>query len=374
MADAPLARLYAEHTGKVSDKWSSYLREYDALFSPRRKQAVRLLEIGVQNGGSLEIWAKYFAAAPILLGCDIDPKCAELAYDDPRIALVVGDATSPETAARISELCPVLDIVIDDGSHASRHIVQAFMRYFPRLADGGIYVVEDLHCSYWDRFGGGLFDPYSSIAFFKRLVDVVNHEHWGVERESADVLAGILARHGCAEDAASLAGVHSVEFVNSMCIVRKAAAADNALGRQIVGGRLETVIPGRKLLHEKPYGPVLDQGGNPWSNRRLPPDEALAQIEEMLTAARDQVAELDGRNADLDAQGGAMRLRIGQLEREKAALESDLGAMRQKLNFMNRRTAELLAELATVRGSTSWRLTAPLRAVFSGMRALFGRS
>jgi len=44
-------------TGKVSDKWDSYLPIYDRLFGPRKDDAIGLLEIGVQNGGSLEIWS-----------------------------------------------------------------------------------------------------------------------------------------------------------------------------------------------------------------------------------------------------------------------------------------------------------------------------
>ena len=55
-----LFELYREHQGKVSDKWSIYLSEYDRLFSSYRDRPVRMLEIGIQNGGSLEIWSKYF--------------------------------------------------------------------------------------------------------------------------------------------------------------------------------------------------------------------------------------------------------------------------------------------------------------------------
>ncbi|HEX9872458.1 MAG TPA: hypothetical protein VGC99_28455, partial [Candidatus Tectomicrobia bacterium] len=47
-----LEQLYAEHSGKVSDKWSSYLTEYGRIFADYRHKPIRLLEIGVQNGGS----------------------------------------------------------------------------------------------------------------------------------------------------------------------------------------------------------------------------------------------------------------------------------------------------------------------------------
>ena len=84
-----LANFFAEHNGKVSDKWSIYIAEYDRLFYTYRNLPICLLEIGVQNGGSLEIWGKFFTNATKLIGCDISPGCAQLEFDDPRIAIVV---------------------------------------------------------------------------------------------------------------------------------------------------------------------------------------------------------------------------------------------------------------------------------------------
>ena len=67
-----LLQLYEEHQGKVSDKWNLYLSEYDRLFSSYRDQPIRLLEIGVQNGGSLDIWPRYFINGEKFVGCDFD--------------------------------------------------------------------------------------------------------------------------------------------------------------------------------------------------------------------------------------------------------------------------------------------------------------
>jgi len=96
-----IQQLYGEHDGKVSDKWSLYLVEYDRLFAPFRERPVRLLEIGIQNGGSLEHWGKYFRHAEKIVGCDLNPDCGRLQYDDPRIALVVADANTDEAQQQI---------------------------------------------------------------------------------------------------------------------------------------------------------------------------------------------------------------------------------------------------------------------------------
>ena len=46
------------------------------------------------------------------------------------------------------------DIIIDDGSHHSDDIIQAFRSLFDKLRPGGVYSVEDLHASYWESLGG----------------------------------------------------------------------------------------------------------------------------------------------------------------------------------------------------------------------------
>ena len=50
-----LREVHSEQQGKVSDKWARYLDIYEAAFANFRDLPVRVLEIGVQNGGSLEV-------------------------------------------------------------------------------------------------------------------------------------------------------------------------------------------------------------------------------------------------------------------------------------------------------------------------------
>ncbi len=261
MTAKSLKRLYEDHTGKVSDKWSIYLPEYDRAFREYRDEPISLLEIGVQNGGSLEIWSTYFPNARALVGCDINPDCAKLAFDDPRIAVVVGDANSDGAEAAVLARAPAFDVIIDDGSHRSGDIERSFARYFPRLNNGGIFVAEDMHCSYWKEFEGGLFDPFSSIAFFKRLADVISHEHWGVEKPATDVMRGFFAKYDFEMTEQGLSHVHSVEFVNSMCFVRKEKAERNTLGTRFIAGAVEGVMPGHLGLHSSRSYP-LDQSRN----------------------------------------------------------------------------------------------------------------
>ena len=52
---------FKQHKGKVSIKYDSYLKLYDQIFQQHYDCQINLLEIGVQNGGSLEIYTSLFA-------------------------------------------------------------------------------------------------------------------------------------------------------------------------------------------------------------------------------------------------------------------------------------------------------------------------
>jgi hypothetical protein len=228
----------------VSDKWSSYVTKYDELFSPYKEMPIRLFEIGIQNGGSLEIWGKYFQSAELILGCDINPSCAGLSYDNSRIKLIIGDITEKVTLQKVNCFSNEIDIVIDDGSHKSGDIINTFSTVFPLVSSQGIYVIEDLHCSYWRQFNGGLCCPQSSISFFKSLIDILNYEHWGLDKTRRSHLEQFNIPADLSEKV--LSQVHSVEFVNSMCIIKKKPEIYNAIGLRRVVGQKELVSP---VLH-----------------------------------------------------------------------------------------------------------------------------
>ena len=78
MNERRIDTLHRNKTGKVSDKWSSCLPVYERSFERFRRSPVRLLEVGIQNGGSLEIYQAYLPEGSLIVGCDINPKCQTL--------------------------------------------------------------------------------------------------------------------------------------------------------------------------------------------------------------------------------------------------------------------------------------------------------
>lgn len=165
-----------------TDKWGAhwYARHYQRHFAHLRRKRLRLLEIGIGGyaeprlgGKSLRMWKAYFPNASIV-GLDIASKSH---HDESRIKTVMGSQDDAELLRRLSESEGPFDIVIDDGSHQSAHVIASFLALFPLLAEHGIYVVEDTQTSYWQEFGGAPADDPAaptSMNFLKGLADALN--------------------------------------------------------------------------------------------------------------------------------------------------------------------------------------------------------
>jgi len=232
-----VSAIHHRKSGKLSDKWESYLRYYDALFLPRQDRDISLLEIGVQNGGSLETWAEYFANAKKIVGCDVDPRCGSLTYDDERISVVIGDVREAATFQKIQSLSQTFDIIIDDGSHMPKDIIKAFVDYFPIVKPGGTFIIEDCCTLYWDQYDGGLLSETTPYALFKKLIDVLNFEFWQNECSIETYLRSFFPKKSTPEFI--LQGwIESIEFRNSVITVTKAASPTHQkLGDRTVTGR-----------------------------------------------------------------------------------------------------------------------------------------
>ncbi|RYH66500.1 MAG: hypothetical protein EON54_04835, partial [Alcaligenaceae bacterium] len=347
MTELSLRDLYLQHQGKVSDKWSLYLDSYNELFSAYRAERIRLLEIGVQNGGSLEIWAKYFSHAELLVGVDIDEACRALKYDDPRIKLLIGDANTVATQREIIGHSAEFDILLDDGSHTSRDIVVSFARYFPYLKDGGLYVAEDLHCSYWEAFNGGLFHPSSSISFFKRLADVLNFEHWGIPGQREAVLRTFAEEYGYSLDGLQLERIYSVEFRNSLCIIRKRPAEEVSLGPRVVAGTEAMVNEASAALNGLSMSEAYraEEAGNEWSDLQRLPEAELATLRIDHSALQTAHARQSAAHSTLQARLLAQQREHSRQSAARSILQAELQALQEEHSRQSAARSILQAEL-----------------------------
>ena len=105
----------------------TYLDIYEKFFKHKREAVKNFVEIGVLNGASLRTWKDYFPNANIF-GIDIDPECKNLEED--RIKIFIGDQNDDDFLKTIKTEIPQIDILIDDGSHITRHQIKTFNYLF----------------------------------------------------------------------------------------------------------------------------------------------------------------------------------------------------------------------------------------------------
>src|SRR3954452_14286502 len=164
-----------KRTGRVLDKWIHYFPAYAEHFERFRGREVRILEIGVYRGGSLDMWRWYFGPQALSVGVDIDERAREVSAPDHLVE--IGDQTDPDFLRSLSEKYGPFDIVIDDGGHEMDQQIVTAETLFPLLADGGILLTEDTHTSYWEGYQGGVGRAGTFIEWCKGKVDDINGYH-----------------------------------------------------------------------------------------------------------------------------------------------------------------------------------------------------
>ena len=123
------------------------------------------------------MWKKYFPFGRIY-SIDIYDKSK---LQENRIKIFKGSQIDQIFLGKITKKIKTLDIIIDDGSHLNEHVITSFKILFPKLKDGGIYVIEDTQTSYWEDFGGNSNDLTNSntmMNFFKSLTDSLNNKEF----------------------------------------------------------------------------------------------------------------------------------------------------------------------------------------------------
>jgi len=172
--DGDLLPIFSGQRGKIVHKWHHYIPLYDKYFSRFRGTKVKMLEIGVADGGSLAMWRKYFGDDAIIYGIDINPACANSNGIDGQVR--IGSQDDKRFIENVVKEMGGVDIVLDDGSHIMHHIKSSLATLFPHLSIGGIYFIEDLHTCYWPTHGGGY---NSKENFFHVVGELINDmHHW----------------------------------------------------------------------------------------------------------------------------------------------------------------------------------------------------
>lgn len=173
--ETDLEKYFRNNNSRLIHKWNHYFDIYDRHFHRYRNKEIVILEIGVSQGGSLQMWKEYFGDKAKIYGIDVDPRCKDL--EEENIKIFIGSQSNRKFLRQVKESIPKIDILIDDGGHTMKQQIVSYEELFDHLKDDGTYLCEDLHTSYWLKWGGGYKRRRTFIEYSKNFIDSLNAFH-----------------------------------------------------------------------------------------------------------------------------------------------------------------------------------------------------
>jgi hypothetical protein len=194
-----------------------------------------MIEIGIDQGGSLEMWNNYFDGECTIIGIDINDKShiqnkfRENGINN--IYCLKGDQGNPQFwDSFINEYGDKgIDIILDDGGHTMQQQKLTFSKLIDVISINGLFMCEDLCTSYWPSYGGGVtanwkpFDNYSTqsmMMILKSLIDDIN----------MNAINHKLSNCGPADQ--KYPYIASIHFYNGICCIEKSPYRENLAVRK----------------------------------------------------------------------------------------------------------------------------------------------
>lgn len=202
-----LDQLGIKHGTDKNSTAHDYLSFYEEIFPSPTTMDLKILEIGVNGGASINLWLEWFFSGRVY-GIDHNLKWKK---EHARLVLLEGDVTDRAFMDGVVKEHGRWDIIIDDGGHHTGQKLAAIAALWPSLRPGGFYVIEDGHVDYadaWTNEGTHRFNP---IVF--DWIDVVVNERG---RLMMGRRLGMDSGTGSIID-----GVDTITFRKSLIVLRK---------------------------------------------------------------------------------------------------------------------------------------------------------
>jgi len=172
----------AKAQNPVTDKVSShsYQKMYGNILLPMIekfdfvKKPLKFLEIGLGcgmyygPGASVSVWKEVFSGRNVeLWEAEYVDECVTKARGEGKlegIKTVTGDQADPAVLKRwIEETGGKFDVIVDDGGHVNKQVLNSFVALWPELNPDGNYFIEDLEVAYHKVFIADGIPPVTKV-------------------------------------------------------------------------------------------------------------------------------------------------------------------------------------------------------------------
>ncbi|UNE35691.1 class I SAM-dependent methyltransferase [Vermiphilus pyriformis] len=218
-----LNQLGVKYNTDKSSIHHNYLDIYERYLNHLKDQPITFLEIGFLQGSSARMWDEYFSNGKLHF-MDYDPGIYNYAHglSDRSTLHIVDQGKRTDLENFIKKTDTQFDVILDDGGHRMEQQILSFEMLFPRIKPGGMYIVEDLHTSYWSDWSGYEFAKNTcnnkiAINYLLNLVHDVNHV--GAQNKCADINKFPTELRKALNIYQS--DIESIHFYTSICIIVK---------------------------------------------------------------------------------------------------------------------------------------------------------
>ncbi|NBW12771.1 MAG: hypothetical protein EBR82_32585 [Caulobacteraceae bacterium] len=123
----------------------SYALIYDDLFENLFDKEIKLLEIGIDKGGSIQLWQEVFPKGKFtfidITDKNIPEQIRKKIDEKQNCIFIIENAYIENTSNKIVD---TFDIIIDDGPHTLNSFIALLNLYLPKVKINGYLIIEDL--------------------------------------------------------------------------------------------------------------------------------------------------------------------------------------------------------------------------------------
>ncbi len=164
-----------KNSPKYSIKWNNYFDIYENLFQKFLKKKIKIVEVGVGDGGSLFMWKNFFGKKAKVIGIELNPEAKKL--EKKGFKIFIGDQSNPDFWKNFYKKVGNIDILVDDGGHTNLQQVTTLIESINHINPGGMIVTEDTHTSFMKNKGFKNPSKYSFINFTSSLIEIIHRRN-----------------------------------------------------------------------------------------------------------------------------------------------------------------------------------------------------
>ena len=168
-------KKFFQTSPRYSIKWNNYFNIYENLFKKFINKKIKIVEVGIGDGGSLFMWKYFFGQKAKIIGIEQNPEAKKLKKYG--FQIFIGDQSNPIFWKNFYKKVGKIDILIDDGGHTNLQQITTLMESINHINPNGIIVVEDTHTSFMKDKGFKNPSKFSFINFTLMIVETLHRRN-----------------------------------------------------------------------------------------------------------------------------------------------------------------------------------------------------